>query len=48
MVSSHDRYFLDRTVDELLCFEGDGNPKKFTGAYSDYLIAKNAKVPVAR
>ena len=40
-VSSHDRYFLDRTVETLLVFEdGMGNPRPFTGGYSDYLKAK--------
>ncbi len=34
---SHDRYFLDRTVDELLAFEGEGVVRLFTGNYSEYL-----------
>ncbi len=37
LVVSHDRYFLDRTVDFLLIFE-DGIIKKFPGNYSDYLL----------
>jgi ABC transport system ATP-binding/permease protein len=39
VVSSHDRYFLDRTVDTLLCFEGSPTPRVFTGSYSDYLAS---------
>jgi len=35
-VVSHDRYFLDRTVDRLLVFEGDGVVAKQEGNYSDY------------
>ncbi|MGE6631687.1 ABC-F family ATP-binding cassette domain-containing protein [Bacillus sp. NPDC077027] len=34
---SHDRYFLDRVVDRLLVFEGDGQVSHFQGAYSDYI-----------
>ncbi|MET3288907.1 UNVERIFIED_CONTAM: ATP-binding cassette subfamily F protein uup [Brevibacillus sp. OAP136] len=34
---SHDRYFLDRTVDHLFAFEGDGSIRRFSGNYSEYL-----------
>jgi ABC transport system ATP-binding/permease protein len=34
---SHDRYFLDKVVDQLLVFEGEGRIKTYFGAYSDYL-----------
>ncbi|CAJ1003298.1 heme ABC exporter ATP-binding protein CcmA [Brevibacillus aydinogluensis] len=34
---SHDRYFLDRTVDHLFAFEGDGKIRHFMGNYSEYL-----------
>ncbi|MGO0061408.1 ABC-F family ATP-binding cassette domain-containing protein [Brevibacillus fluminis] len=34
---SHDRYFLDRTVDHLFAFEGDGSIRRFNGNYSEYL-----------
>ncbi|KQL48901.1 ABC transporter [Brevibacillus choshinensis] len=34
---SHDRYFLDRTVDHLFAFEGQGKIRHFTGNYSEYL-----------
>src|SRR6187399_2283198 len=33
---SHDRYFMDRLVDHLFVFEGDGNIKDFPGNYSQY------------
>ena len=36
IVVSHDRYFLDRTVDRLFCFE-DGQLRRFEGNYSDFL-----------
>lgn len=34
---SHDRYFLDRVVDHLFAFEGDGRVRRYTGGYADYL-----------
>lgn len=34
---SHDRYFLDRVVNRLLIFTGNGQIKPFYGNYSDYL-----------
>lgn len=37
---SHDRYFLDRTVDHLFAFEGDGQIRHFIGNYSEYLEEK--------
>ncbi|MBW8349024.1 ABC-F family ATP-binding cassette domain-containing protein [Bacillus sp. IITD106] len=34
---SHDRYFLDKTANQLLIFQGNGQIKQFYGTYSDYL-----------
>jgi ATP-binding cassette subfamily F protein 3 len=39
LVISHDRYFLDRTVQRLLVIE-DGQLVEYTGGYSDYLEVK--------
>ena len=36
IVVSHDRYFLDRTVDRLFCFEA-GRLQRFEGNYSEFL-----------
>ena len=36
IVVSHDRYFLDRVVDFLFIFDGNGNIKGFPGNYSQY------------
>ncbi|HPI71576.1 MAG TPA: ATP-binding cassette domain-containing protein, partial [Tenuifilaceae bacterium] len=33
---SHDRHFLDKVVDGLLIFEGNGEVSGFPGSYSDY------------
>lgn len=35
-VVSHDRYFLDRTVDKIMAFEGDGVVAVHVGDYSEY------------
>ncbi len=35
LVISHDRYFLDRTVERILALE-DGQVKEYSGGYSDY------------
>ena len=40
IVVSHDRYFLDRIVNRIFSFEGDGKVRQFEGGYSDYLIRK--------
>ena len=37
---SHDRYFLDRTVNRIFSFEGNGVIRQYEGGYSDYLIKK--------
>ena len=36
LVVSHDRFFLDQTVDQLFVFEGNGKVKGFMGNYSQY------------
>lgn len=36
IVVSHDRFFLDQTVDQLFVFEGGGSVKGFMGNYSQY------------
>lgn len=36
IVVSHDRFFLDRMVDHLFVFKGNGEIKDFPGNYSDY------------
>jgi len=36
VVVSHDRFFIDKMVDHLFAFEGDGSIKDFPGNYSQY------------
>lgn len=36
VIVSHDRYFLDRCVDRIFAFDGNGNIKQYEGGYSDY------------
>ena len=40
---SHDRYFLDRTVDRIFSFEGGGRLKQYEGGFSDYYEKKQEK-----
>jgi len=43
---SHDRYFLDKVVTELLHFKGNGIVDSFYGAYSDFLdVQEQEKAP---
>lgn len=43
LIVSHDRYFMDRLVDHLFAFEGDGVVRDFPGNYTQY----RAERPVA-
>ena len=53
IVVSHDRYFMDKVVDHLLVFKGQGEIKDFPGNYTQYREwatmeqAKDAKAPVS-
>ncbi|MEB3295303.1 MAG: ABC-F family ATP-binding cassette domain-containing protein [Synechococcales bacterium] len=50
LVVSHDRYFLDRTVDSIFALEGNGQIKRYPGNYSVYLDYRkqNAEQAVRR
>ncbi len=43
IVVSHDRYFMDKVVDHLLVFNGQGDIRDFPGNYTDYRDWKAAK-----
>ena len=48
VIVSHDRYFLDRTVDRLFCFQSGGQLERFEGNYSEWLEQQPTKQsPVA-
>jgi len=36
LIVSHDRYFMDKMIDHLFAFEGNGEIKDFPGTYSQY------------
>ncbi|MGX7092268.1 ABC-F family ATP-binding cassette domain-containing protein [Hutsoniella sourekii] len=42
IVVSHDRYFLDKTVDKLLVLKGQGDYDFYYGSYSEYLASQEA------
>ena len=39
---SHDRYFLDKTAEQLLTFQGSGHIGTYLGEYSEYLSLQSA------
>lgn len=43
IVVSHDRFFLDRIVDHLFVFKGDGYVRDFPGDYSTYRLTQKAE-----
>ncbi len=43
LVVSHDRYFMDKIVDHLFVFEGEGKISGFPGNYSDYRVYEDSK-----
>ena len=47
IVVSHDRYFLDRTVDRIFSFEGSGRLKQYEGGFSDYYEKKQTENGIA-
>ena len=44
IIVSHDRDFLDRTVTEVLAFEGDAQVTNYMGGYSDYIEQTKPKL----
>ena len=44
IVVSHDRYFMDKIVDHLFVFRGEGVIEDFPGNYSDYRIYESSKM----
>lgn len=48
IVVSHDRYFMDKIVDHLFIFKGDGIIEDFPGNYSDYRAYESSKLEAKR
>lgn len=48
IIVSHDRYFMDRIVDHILAFEGDGKIRDFVGNFSEYREAKSREEALER
>ncbi|CAM1358082.1 Uncharacterized ABC transporter ATP-binding protein YfmR [Tenacibaculum soleae] len=44
MVVSHDRYFMDKIVDNLFVFRGEGQIDNFPGNYSDFRAYEDSKL----
>ena len=38
LIVSHDRYFMDKVVDEMMVFEGEGKINWFIGNYTEYFL----------
>ncbi|GAA4274423.1 ABC-F family ATP-binding cassette domain-containing protein [Aquimarina gracilis] len=45
IVVSHDRYFMDKIVDHLFVFKGNGVIQDFPGNYTDYRVYESSKTP---
>ncbi|MEP6464893.1 MAG: ABC-F family ATP-binding cassette domain-containing protein [Parafilimonas sp.] len=48
LVVSHDRYFMDKMVDHLFVFEGDGVVNDFPGNYTQYRIDEGQRLTTNR
>jgi len=48
IVVSHDRYFMDKVVDHLLVFKGEGGIEDFPGNYSDYRSYEDSRPYVSK
>ena len=46
IVVSHDRYFMDKIVDHLFVFKGEGQIDDFPGNYSDYRSYEDSLPPI--
>ncbi|WP_242117928.1 ABC-F family ATP-binding cassette domain-containing protein [Aestuariivivens sediminicola] len=47
IVVSHDRYFMDKVVDHLFVFKGDGRIEDFPGNYTDYRVYEDSQPAVS-
>ena len=47
IVVSHDRYFMDKVVDHLFVFRGDGKVEDFPGNYTDFRVYEDSQTVVS-
>lgn len=48
IVVSHDRYFMDKIVDHLFVFKGEGVIEDFPGNYSDYRVYEDSQPVISK
>jgi len=48
LIVSHDRYFMDKLVDHLFVFQGEGKIKDFPGNYTEYRVWEKKKTQEER
>jgi len=48
VIVSHDRFFMDKVVDQLFVFEGEGNISTFPGNYADYRDAEDFRIKMEK
>lgn len=48
LLVTHDRYFMDRLVEHIFVFEGDGVVRDFNGSYSEYRAVKELEEEEAK
>lgn len=48
IVVSHDRFFMDKIIDHLFIFQGEGKIDGFAGSYSDYREYEEEQIKVQR
>ncbi|WP_406684241.1 ABC-F family ATP-binding cassette domain-containing protein [Seonamhaeicola sp. MEBiC1930] len=48
IVVSHDRYFMDKVVDHLFVFKGDGIIEDFPGNYTDYRVYEDSQPAISK
>lgn len=44
LIVSHDRYFMDKIVDHVLAFEGEGKIRNFVGSFTEYRERRKAEL----
>ena len=47
IVVSHDRYFMDKVVDHLFVFKGEGVVEDFPGNYTDYRVYEDSQAVIS-